>query len=649
VAPIGTPVDSLPDDLPLAPVGKKPLALPARPAAPVVDDLLTDEVPGALPARARPSRVPLLLAAATALLVVALGGWGFAVREERQRTKRRFLAVCARAPAAAVLRQADALPAWLRDDADVLAAIADARARLAGEQARASAANLLARLEAAATLAEWRTICDEASAADPTWGEPLARRAEATLALARGTAVARGDTSFAVAREALRELDLASEREPAQAADYRLRRARLCLSAPGDLDERRTAARSAAEAAWRSAPAGGVVGLLAQARLGALEGAWQDVVERCDRALTLEPERADAYLLRAEARLRLGQLPEAIDDARRARARERWSLDAVLVEVEARALGPRSLGEGARLLATEELTRVLELDPTHPRALAARSYLRLLRDRVGLVRSPAADHEAARQDAEHALRLDSTQALAHATLAELAFARRDAAAARLAATRAVTHGQHFAELHLLRGRLRARLGDAGALEDFDQVLRLRLDPRAHANRAALLLAQGKVPEARRAADEALAIDTQLPEAYFQRGLALYKSTPPRLQEAVNDFSRALTLDPGLADAAFYRACVLFDARMYPEALADLGRAELAHQVRGAFHLREVYLLRGHCLFRQRRWAEAEAAYDEYLRRSAGRTPAPTATRRRELAAGVRAGRVREATIDVERE
>ena len=53
---------------------------------------------------------------------------------------------------------------------------------------------------------------------------------------------------------------------------------------------------------------------------------------------------------------------------------------------------------------------------------------------------------------------------------------------------------------------------------------------------------------------------------------------------------SLDRDGKATDAAFYRACVLFDAHMYAEALADLGRAELAHR-RVSFHAHVLQQLR----------------------------------------------------------
>lgn len=564
---------------------------------------------GGGPAPASPSRW-VLGAATVVVLLVSLAGWWLLAARERALTEALFFDALARATTpTAVLSQADATPSWLRGDPRVEAIFAAARAALAGEHVRRSAARELGRLAGVASLEEWRAVCDRAAALDPTWAEPLALRAQATLALARGQVSAAGPPPRfdVVAAEADRELAQALALEPARAAELLVRRARLLLAAPGDADaRRRAAARVVAQALDLAADSG--PGLpLAQAQRLALQGEWQGAGAHADRAAAAAPGSVEARLLQAEARLRTGHHAEAAALAQALLADAPWSGDAAALEVEAR------LALGARGVTSYAVDRALTVDPDHPRALAARAYLGLQRDAAGLVTSPARGREAAREAAERALRLDPAQPLAHAVLAELG----DAAGALVAAGSAVEHGAHLPDVHVLRGRLRGRQGDLGALDDFEQALRLRpADARALANRAGLLLARGRVPEALAAADEALRVDPNLAEAYLQRARAHLKAPPRDRQRAYDDLNHALRRAPGLVEAWLHRAAVFHDLAMHAEAVADVDRA-LALLAPGAARRADLLLVRGRSLLGLARWVEAEAALAEVERQ--GRT------------------------------
>ncbi|MBX3467703.1 MAG: hypothetical protein KF878_12530 [Planctomycetes bacterium] len=343
-----------------------------------------------------------------------------------------------------------------------------------------------------------------------------------------------------------------------------------------------------------------------------MQGEWQAAGAHADRAATEAPGSVEARLLQAEARLRAGHHAEAAALAQALLVDAPWSGDAAALEVEAR------LALGARGVTSHAVDRALTVDPDHPRALAARAYLGLQRDAAGLVTSPAQRREAARQAAERALRLDPAQPLAHAVLAELGDAAGDVVVALVAAGRARQHGAHLPDVHVLRGRLRGRhQGDVGALDDFDQALRLRpADARALANRAGLLLARGYVPAALAAADEALRVDPNLAEAFLHRARAHLKARPRDRQRAYDDLNQALRRAPGLVEAWLHRAVVFHDLAMHAEAVADVDRA-LALLAPGAARRTDLLLVRGRSLLGLARWVEAEAALAEVERQ--GRT------------------------------
>lgn len=609
---VGSPVPAG-DPAPLAPAPGTPIGTPVGTPVGAPEPADKGAPPAARgPAPARSSR--WVLGAAAGVVLVSLAGWGLTFARERALAEALFFDALARAPTpTAVLSHADATPSWLRGDPRVEAIFAAAREALAGEHVRRRAARELARLAEVASLEEWRAVCDRAAALDPTWAEPLALRAQATLALARGRVSAAGPPPRfdVVAAEADRELAQALALEPARAAELLVRRARLLLAAPGDADaRRRAAARVVAQALDLAADSG--PGLpLAQAQHLALRGEWQAARAHADRAAAAAPASVEARLLQAEARLRTGHHAEAAALARALLDDAPWSGDAAALEVEAR------LALGARGVTSHAVDRALTVDPDHPRALAARAYLGLQRDAAGLVTSPAHRREAARQAAERALRLDPAQPLAHAVLAELGAAAGDAGVALVAAGSAVEHGAHLPDVHVLRGRLRGRQGDVGALDDFEQALRLRpADARALANRAGLLLARGRVPEALAAADEALRVDPNLAEAYLQRARAHLKAPPRDRQRAYDDLNHALRRAPGLVEAWLHRAAVFHDLAMHAEAVADVDRA-LALLAPGAARRADLLLVRGRSLLGLARWVEAEAALAEVERQ--GRT------------------------------
>jgi tetratricopeptide (TPR) repeat protein len=167
------------------------------------------------------------------------------------------------------------------------------------------------------------------------------------------------------------------------------------------------------------------------------------------------------------------------------------------------------------------------------------------------------------------------------------------------------------ERAIARGQARARDGDEGAIEDFDEALRLDPDSAAAlVSKAALLIARQELEAARACLERALAIDPANAEAYFQRGVLHLKARPRQYQLALDDLSRVIALDPAHRDAYFYRALAFHDQKRWDDCLADLERSLLPGE--GGARLRDVTLVRGHTHYQRREWEAARQAYDEYL-------------------------------------
>jgi tetratricopeptide (TPR) repeat protein len=153
-----------------------------------------------------------------------------------------------------------------------------------------------------------------------------------------------------------------------------------------------------------------------------------------------------------------------------------------------------------------------------------------------------------------------------------------------------------------------------AIEQFNQALAIRTDlPEAYYNRGSTFLRLGRMPEAIHDLQETLRLQPDSPDAQTNLGNALARSG--RFGEAIPHYEEALRLQPdatdaraNLAEAHFTEAGALVERRRYPEAIAELGKAI---EVRPDFAAAHAYL--GNLLFVGRQFPEAIAQYEEALR------------------------------------
>jgi tetratricopeptide (TPR) repeat protein len=576
------------------------------------------------PERARRGRAPLVAGVAA---VLALGGSAaaFGVAAVRQRQKAEFLAAVQGAldegkpSLEEALDRRGALPGALADDGEVEVAGKRLVGALARRRAREASRALLATLPVARDADERLAISGRAVEADPTHADALVARARARFAVARTKAAAGGlgGRRADLTTAPLVDLDEAIRQEPDAPRAHVVKG--LLLRGRSDAQARQQA-EDALRAALRKDPAG-ALGALADGLLLAGTGQLDAAIDAFTRAVGRDPTLLDAYLARAEARLRKREYGRALDDANEAARQDPASADALGLQAEARYF---SSGSSDRAGALRSVERALALDPGHSRALALRAYARLERDRFGDVTSPLEDRTASKRDAERALAVFAEEPLAHLALAELA-AETNPVEAKQHASRAIECGRHLVQTWMCRGRLRGREADEYAIQDFEEVL--RLSPRnVHAltNKAAVLFAARRDAEQAMALlDQAIELDPTMPWAYYWRGMILL--APPRharkYERAAAEFSEAITLQPQFPDAYFRRACAYHDTGRYADCLKDLDTAE-AQRVRGQqgassaseglFQLHWLELTRGHCLFFTRQYPEAEAAYRRYL-------------------------------------
>lgn len=112
---------------------------------------------------------------------------------------------------------------------------------------------------------------------------------------------------------------------------------------------------------------------------------------------------------------------------------------------------------------------------------------------------------------------------------------------------------------------------AGAIAEADEALRYR--PRyawAISTQARALLVMGKREEARHRFEDALAIDSVMPQVRFELANLLYQMG--KVAEAARDFERTIALQPGLAQAHFNLAAVLVETGDTVRALREFDEA-----------------------------------------------------------------------------
>lgn len=568
------------------------------------------------PAAARTGTPVAVIAgiAGVVVIVLSLGLWMLAQRIELKNAKREFLGAIGTESAEVSLRRREQLPAKLLEDPEVSEALKKLALEVDKKRARAAAEEELQRLGATKSLDERLAICNRAIEADPTYAKAYVARGRVKYAVARRGALERGrEAGKTASDEAMQDIDLAIERDPTSALAY-FAKAQLYLTHLSDPDSKQKAQSSLQNVVSQDTQ--GPLGALAQGLLEQIKRAWDPAIEHYNRAINADPKLVDGYLLRAEARIRKREYAAALTDAAAAVRMDPNSSDALTLLAEARYFSTHDSTNrsGDRTGAMTDLDKALALDPSNGRALAMRAYARLERDRIGDVLSTRDDQELARKDARAAALVDQEQPLGHLALAEVEFAQRNMAEALRHASKAVERGRHLAIVYLVRGRLRAIDGDDQAIQDFDEVLRIEPgNARALTNKAALLIARQEFDNARACLDLAITTDRELAEAHFQRGLVYLKQRPRQYQLAIDDLSKAIELKAQFADAYFYRACAFHDMKQWDQCIDDLAKAESQRKDEGrGLHVREIYLMRGHCLYYKREWRDALETYNAYL-------------------------------------
>ena len=569
---------------------------------------------------AGPKKKPVapIAAAAVGVVVLLCGGVFMILRSERNKAEKgRFMEALKSQPLDRLAELAKGLPAAVLSDPEVEAKIKEINEKLEKAKRRQNALEILERLQRVTKLEERLQVCEEALAVDDTLGRAYVERARVKYALSKRNALAASSPNAnELIKPALEDTLNAIRVEP-DSPDAYLFQAQLFL-ASGDRTSALTALKRVQDLDPESA-----LGQLAFGLQEEVNRRWDQAIAHYDKAIERNVTLVEGYLGRARARIQKSEYARALSDAKEALRRDQTSSEALTLQAEARYYAS---GRSDRTGPLGDLNAALKLDPSNGHSLALRAYTRLERESTGRVTSSESDLKQAEQDALAALRVDPEEWLADAALAEIADARKQKSMPLTHATKAVEKSKH-PDAYLLRGRLRAKDGDDdNSSSDFDWVLRLtenlpgygRTRARALTNKAAIHIKRRELTEAKQKLEKALELDNNLPEAYFNRGLARYYDYEARhqqsdLQQALMDFSEALNRKQALGDAYFYRALGYIDSGRYDEALKDLEQGEaLVQEGEGFFNIRQVDFYRGVAYMRKEEKERALELFKKFV-------------------------------------
>jgi tetratricopeptide (TPR) repeat protein len=129
-----------------------------------------------------------------------------------------------------------------------------------------------------------------------------------------------------------------------------------------------------------------------------------------------------------------------------------------------------------------------------------------------------------------------------------------------------------ATIYCNRGLASAGLGRlTEAIRDYDQAIALNPDyDRAYNNRGLACAKVGRLTEAIQDYDKAIALNPDYAQAYESRGIAYARSARPA--DAMRDFDQAIALNPDYAEAYYNRGNARLDANRHSEAIGDYDQA-----------------------------------------------------------------------------
>ena len=263
-----------------------------------------------------------------------------------------------------------------------------------------------------------------------------------------------------------------------------------------------------------------------------------------NQVIELEPNFAEAYKKRGQAKSNLGDLNGAIADLDRA-------IELMEINIDKHPVG-----------AIAELDRAIELDPE----LAVAYYNR------GNIKFSLGEHNGAIADYDRAIehKRDFAEAYNNRGNAKSNLGERRGAIADY--DRAIEHKRDFAEAYNNRGIVKADDGDrSGAMADLDRAIELKPDDmEAYHNRGIVNRILGCHSEAIADFNRAIELKPDKAEVYNSRGVV--KADLGNHKGAIADYNQAIKFDPDDAKAYFNRGNANRILGHNSGAIADYNRA-----------------------------------------------------------------------------
>lgn len=283
-------------------------------------------------------------------------------------------------------------------------------------------------------------------------------------------------------------------------------------------------------------------------------------LEDYNRAMSIDPQYATALNNRGNLLAQKGMHAEALVDLRKAVAIEpdnpnsNSNLGSVLYRIN-------ELRE-----ACKYLTRAIEIDlgmtPVDPRLACTYTTRGLVQAHLGDLERAMADHDAA-------IELEPSYSVAYSNRALVWAEKGDMARAIQDCDRAIElDGNNYCG-YVTRARCRPDQ-PALAIADFAKAIELDdSNASVRADRAFLYIALGRLEEARKDAERALALDENCAGAHAFRGVTYFRTD---VNLAMAELRKAKQLDPEHALARFYLACALMVTGHQEEARREMEEA-----------------------------------------------------------------------------
>jgi tetratricopeptide (TPR) repeat protein len=324
--------------------------------------------------------------------------------------------------------------------------------------------------------------------------------------------------------------------------------------------------------------------LCVKAQERAQEGKLAEALELCSRALTRDPEQAEAHALRGQVHYHAGHLPEAAADC--SAAIDRGLRAAAVYFIRAIAHD----GAGRLEEALADCSMALHLDPAHAGAWNSRGLIRCRLDRL----------DEARVDFSEAIRLEPNWFLPYLYRGQVAHGRGQVDQALADYDRAVelvkaasppgeAEGDPMAALvYCRRGDARFDLFREDEAEaDFDEAYRHH-PAEALSYRGDMWLRRTRPERAKEVFAQLIGLRPEDTQGFLGRGTA--SEALGDLEQANADYSEAIRLQPASGNGYVLRARVRQRQGRPEEALADLSEhlrqhpeAAMARLFRAALH------------------------------------------------------------------